>query len=216
MAVNAQPRVSLDPGGRSFSSATPTSAPSTSWPRPSQDRISKQNSGAGISGLARSPEIGMDGAADGLPRHRSSLNHARRAGRSNTKSERSSGLPSGRLEGHDNVHEADELKHSVFSSDEEPRSGSSSRTTSEDVELDRLASEDGLTDDEETGLTKGDRRRRRRRKRRHTLMDERIAEGAEPEKQERTLADKSIIGRLLVNAVLIGLWLVNPPMSDVK
>ena len=213
MAVNDQQRVSLDPGGQSFSSATPTLAPSTSWPHPSQDRLSKQNSGAGIPGLSRSPELGMDGAADGPPRHRSSLNHARRAGRSNTKSERSSGLPPGRWEGHYNVHEAGELKHSAY---EEPRSDSSSRTTSEDVELDRMASEDGLTDDEETGLTKGDRRRRRRRKRRHALMDERIAEGAEPEKQERTLADKSIMGRLFVNAVLIGLWLVIPPKSEVK
>lgn len=150
----------------------------------------------------------MDGAIDGLPRQRSSLNHTRTAGRTHTNPEGSSGLLPGRPTDPDDVHETGDTKHFAFSSDEEHRSGSSSYTTSDDVELDQMVSRDGLSDDEETGLTKGDRRRRRRRKRRHTLMDERIAVGPEVKQQERSLADKSIATRLLVNAVLIGSWSV--------
>lgn len=155
-----------------------------------------------------SPTLGMDCAIDRLPRQRSSLNHARIAGRTNTKPEGSSGLLSGRWEGHDDVQEIGDTKHSAFSSDEEPRPGSSSQSTSEDVELDHIGLGDKLSDDEETGLTQGDRHKRSRRKRRHTLMDERVTVGAGVEKQERILGEKSIVTRLLVNAMLIGLWLV--------
>lgn len=148
----------------------------------------------------------MDGTVDGLPRHRSSLHQARTGSRTYTKPEESSVLLPGRRQGHDDIHETGDSKHSASSSDQEFRSGSSSHTTSEDVELDHMGSDDRLSDDEETGLTNGDRRRRRRRKRRHTLMDERIAVGVEVEKHERALADESIVTRLLVNALLIGLW----------
>lgn len=189
--------------------ADPTS--SKGGARPSQDHSSKQDSNVDIPGPIQLPTLGMDGAAGRLPRQRSSLNHARTAGRTNTKTDGSSGLQPGRWDGHDDGHETGDTKHSTLSSDEELRSGSSSYTTSEDVELDHMVSGDGLSDDEETGLTKGDRRRRRRKKRRHTLMDERIAVGAEAEKQERKIADKSIATKLLVNAVLIGLWLVVCP-----
>ena len=192
-------------------STTPTSLSSNTGARPSQDRFSKQDSDVDIPSPIQLPALGMDDAADGLPRQRSSLNHARIAGRLYTKPEGSSGLPPGRWDGHDDIHEIGDPKHSALSSDEELRSGSSSYTTSDDVELDHMGLGDRLSDDEETGLTKGDRRRRRRRQRRHTLVDERIAVGADIEKQERALADKSIVTRLLVNAVLIGLWLVVSP-----
>lgn len=139
------------------------------------------------------------------------MNHTRTAGRTHTNPEGSSGLLPKGWAGPDDVHETADTKQSAFSSDEEHRSGSSSYTTGDDVELDQMASGDGLSDDEETGLTKGDRRRRRRRKRRHTLMDERIAVGPEVKQQERSVADKSIATRLLVNGVLIGLWLVIRP-----
>lgn len=84
-------------------------------------------------------------------------------------------------------------------------SASSSRSTSEDVELDDLISEDGA-DDEETGLTKEDKRKRRRRKRRRTHMNERIAGSVTVTKEEKTLADQSVLKRSLINALLIGLW----------
>ena len=180
--------------------------------RPSQVRFSQEDLDVGIPGPVQLPTLGMDGAIDRLPRQRSSLNHARIAGRANTKPEGSSGLPSGRWEDHHDLHEIGDTKHSAFSSDEELRPGSSSQTTSEDVELDHIGLDDKLSDDEETGLTQGDRHKRSRRKRRHTLMDERVTVGAGVEKQGRILAEKSIVTRLLVNAVLIGLWLVMVPV----
>jgi solute carrier family 35 protein C2 len=92
-----------------------------------------------------------------------------------------------------------------YSSDAE-RSGSESQSDSTDFELDDMSA-DGLEDDEETGLTKGDRRRRRRRKRRNTLLDQRIVPTADTyTKEEKKLADQNLIRSMLINAVLIGLW----------
>jgi solute carrier family 35 protein C2 len=86
------------------------------------------------------------------------------------------------------------------------RSGSDSLSDSTDFELDDM-SNDGLEDDEETGLTKGDRRRRRRRKRRNTLLDQRIVPTADTyTKEEKKLADQNLLRSMLVNGVLIGLW----------
>lgn len=85
------------------------------------------------------------------------------------------------------------------------RSDSESRSDSTDFELDDMSA-DGLEDDEETGLTKRDRRRRRRRKRRNTLLDQRIAPDDTYTKEEKKLADQTLIKSMLINALLIGLW----------
>jgi solute carrier family 35 protein C2 len=86
------------------------------------------------------------------------------------------------------------------------RSGSESPSDSDDLELDNM-SNDGLEDDEETGLTKRDRRRRRRRKRRNTLLDQRIVPNDDTyTKEEKKLADQNLLKSMLVNGVLIGLW----------
>lgn len=90
------------------------------------------------------------------------------------------------------------------SSDAE-RSDSESHSDSTDYHLDGMSA-DGLDDDEETGLTKRDRRRRRRRKRRNTLLDQRIVPEGTYTKEEKKLADQSIIRSMLVNAVFIVLW----------
>ena len=86
-------------------------------------------------------------------------------------------------------------------------SDSESRSDSDDLELDDM-SNDGLEDDEETGLTKRDRRRRRRRKRRNTLLDQRIVPDDTYTKEEKKLADQNLMRSMLVNGVLIGLWYV--------
>ena len=70
---------------------------------------------------------------------------------------------------------------------------------------------DGLegeyTDDEEAGLTRGDRRSRRRRKKRETSIDGRIVEEVVGRsKEEKKLADIDVLKRLAVNVLLIGLW----------
>jgi solute carrier family 35 protein C2 len=95
----------------------------------------------------------------------------------------------------------------VSESDSE-HSDDSGRTesTDHDHELDDMRSDDGLEDDEETGLTGRDRRRRRRRKRRNTHLDQRIVEDVKYSKEEEKLADANLLHDMLINAVLIGLW----------
>jgi solute carrier family 35 protein C2 len=71
-----------------------------------------------------------------------------------------------------------------------------------------MVSESGLSDDEETGLTSKERSERRRRKKRRTHLDARIAEDLDLKvsKEEKKLADVSVVRRLLVDAALIGSW----------
>ncbi|KAI0161120.1 TPT-domain-containing protein [Hypoxylon sp. FL1284] len=75
---------------------------------------------------------------------------------------------------------------------------------SEDTEGDSLSEED-LHDDEETGLTKKDRRRKRAKRRRNTRLDQRIAREKITD-EERKEADQNVFKKLAINAVLIGLW----------
>ncbi|KAF2402420.1 TPT-domain-containing protein [Trichodelitschia bisporula] len=80
-------------------------------------------------------------------------------------------------------------------------------TSSEDMEMSDMMSDEGLEDDEETGLTSRDRQKRRRRKRRNTQLGQRIVpdEGS-MRKEEEKLARKSFWAATVGNAVLIGLW----------
>ena len=79
------------------------------------------------------------------------------------------------------------------------------RSTSEDVELDNL-SDDGLQDDEETGLTGKDKGRRKRKRRRNTLLDQRIAGDVKITAEEKKEADQNVVKKMLINGLLIGLW----------
>ena len=107
--------------------------------------------------------------------------------------------------------EARILEESELHSDaESEHSDSSEGTDSTDLELDGMRSNEGLEDDEETGLTGRDRRRRRRRKRRNTHLDQRIVEDISFTKEEEKAANQNLIHAMLINAVLIGLWLARP------
>ncbi|KAI8964387.1 TPT-domain-containing protein [Daldinia sp. FL1419] len=66
-------------------------------------------------------------------------------------------------------------------------------------------SEEDLHDDEETGLTKKDRRRKQAKRRRNTRLDQRIARDKITD-EERKEADQNVFRKLVINAVLIGLW----------
>ncbi|KAI1386575.1 triose-phosphate transporter family-domain-containing protein [Hypoxylon trugodes] len=66
-------------------------------------------------------------------------------------------------------------------------------------------SEEDLHDDEETGLTKKDRRRKQAKRRRNTRLDQRIARDKITD-EERKEADQNVVKKLVINAVLIGLW----------
>ncbi|KAI5206193.1 TPT-domain-containing protein [Aureobasidium subglaciale] len=75
-----------------------------------------------------------------------------------------------------------------------------------DWEMDDIRSDDGLEDDEETGLTVQDRQKRTKRKRRNTMADERIVPESEVSKEEERLASASFMRDAIINCILIGLW----------
>ncbi|PSK46336.1 hypothetical protein B9Z65_5304 [Elsinoe australis] len=93
----------------------------------------------------------------------------------------------------------------------EPRTGhagspGSSRESSSDWEMQDIYSDDGLEDDEETGLTDADKRKRRRRKRRNTRLDERVAHDHVEETDEKKIAYQTLVKESLINALLILMW----------
>jgi solute carrier family 35 protein C2 len=79
-------------------------------------------------------------------------------------------------------------------------------STSDDVELSAMSDDEGLQDDEETGLTGKDRQRRKRRRRRNTLLDQRIASEVRLTAEVQKEADQSVVKNSLINVLLIGLW----------
>ena len=80
-------------------------------------------------------------------------------------------------------------------------------STSEDVALDYL-SDDGLHDDEETGLTGRDKKKTKQRKRRNTLLDQRILNEPRVTDEERKEADHHVLRKSIVNGLLIALWYI--------
>ncbi|KAL9600743.1 MAG: hypothetical protein Q9219_002984 [cf. Caloplaca sp. 3 TL-2023] len=97
-----------------------------------------------------------------------------------------------------------EHKHLGYSSDDGHSSVISTPSMSEDVEMERMPSDDALTDDEEAGLTNKDKRKRKRRKTINTKLDERIAGTAAATRW--SLADRNVIKASLINALLIASW----------
>ncbi|EER41646.1 solute carrier [Histoplasma capsulatum var. duboisii H88] len=88
------------------------------------------------------------------------------------------------------------------------RSRHSSFAESEVLEMDFLASDDDLNDDEETGLTAKERRQRWKQRRRHRReLDARIVE-VKISEDGRRLADRAVVKRLGLNAILIGSWYI--------
>lgn len=102
------------------------------------------------------------------------------------------------------VREGEEHKHADYSSDDGHASVISAMSTSDDVEMERIPSDEELTDDEEAGLTRKDKRKRKRRKTINTTLDERIvgSMGA----SGWSLADRNVIKASLINALLIASW----------
>ncbi|KAF3062014.1 putative transporter C22E12.01 [Daldinia childiae] len=86
-------------------------------------------------------------------------------------------------------------------SEEDQRRDASRSDSKEDDSL----SEEDLHDDEETGLTKKDKRRKQAKRRRNTRLDQRIARDKITD-EERKEADQDVFKKLVVNGVLIGLW----------
>jgi solute carrier family 35 protein C2 len=82
-----------------------------------------------------------------------------------------------------------------------------SKSTSEDLEMDNFT-DDGIQDDEETGLTGNHKGKRKEKKRRNTLLDHRIAGDSKISDEEKKLADQNVFRAGIVNAILIALWYV--------
>ncbi len=143
--------------------------------------------------------------------------HSRRR---STSSVGGGGINGGNTHGHRRARS--ELVLEAQSEREEDHTGGllddSDRTDSSDFELDELAAEEGLEDDEETGLTLAERRKRRRRKRRNTRLDERVAGDIEGAKAREQLAKFSVLKASIINGTLIALWYVLPfpahPLHD--
>lgn len=179
-------------------STLPSSSTLASPCRHSEDSLSLSD--VEIAGLVHPPTPDMDGISYGHTRRRGSLMDGVAGG-----DKHKTGKKKSRRERQRNQSGIDEGDEHKYFSDDGHASDFSSRSTSEDVELDDMLSEDGA-DDEETGLTKEDIRKRRRRKRRRTRLNERIAGDATGTKEEESLADQSVLKRSLINALLIGLW----------
>jgi solute carrier family 35 protein C2 len=73
-------------------------------------------------------------------------------------------------------------------------------------DLDSLLEEEGLNDDEETGLTEPERRRRKGKGRRSSLLDQRIVGHSNVTFGERKEAYQHLLKRIAINGLLIGLW----------
>lgn len=81
-----------------------------------------------------------------------------------------------------------------------------SEPSSSDWEMDEMQSDEGLTDDEETGLTEGDKGKRKRRRRKNTMLDQRIMTEDVIKKEEEKIATQHVIKTTLINGLLIALW----------
>ncbi|KAI4282090.1 MAG: hypothetical protein L6R38_003204 [Xanthoria sp. 2 TBL-2021] len=99
-----------------------------------------------------------------------------------------------------------EHQHAAYSSDDGHSSIYSTPSASEDVEMEPLASDDALTDDEETGLTGKDKRKRKRRRTLNTKLDERVAGSTGASPSGWSLADRNVIKASLINILLIASW----------
>lgn len=91
---------------------------------------------------------------------------------------------------------------------EEPKhktSGDQMDMSDQDDDRD-YSEEDGLQDDEETGLTGKDRSRRKRRRRKNTLLDQRIAADVKITAEEKKEADQNVLKNSIINGLLILSW----------
>ena len=82
----------------------------------------------------------------------------------------------------------------------------SSISTSDDVELDHMESENIISDDEETGLTKHDMKHSQKRRKRDTDSDSRVGGSFRMSKLGQKAADRNVLKALLVNSLLVASW----------
>lgn len=144
----------------------------------------------------------MDVVGDGYRRRRAQLMHGLENG--NAREQTSSRK---HLHRHRNAEAPDEENEQlVYSSDEGNVSDLSSRTTSDDFELDHFTAEAPFGDDEEMGMTRNERMHRKRRRRKAVRMDERFAGNVKASKQNITSTYSGVYKAWLINALLVASW----------
>ena len=176
--------------------------------RPSGGRETKSNrenqdSATGTNADADLLASDMDGAGDGYRRRRAQLMDGLESGSARRKRpsehhvhsyRNASGAPD------------EENKQLVYCSDDGHGSDFSSRTTSEDFELDHMTAEDPFSDDGETGMTKKDKRHRKRRRRKAARMDERFAGNVKASRPNKMSTYSETYKAWLINALLVASW----------
>ena len=179
------------------------SRPSGRFESQPRSSIDNQDSAAGTDADAELLSSDMDSAGDGYRRRRAQLMNGLEDGSARRK--KPSKKP---VRGHRNTPKTpdEESKHLVHSSDEGQGSDFSSRTTSEELELDHLTPEDPFSDDEETGMTKKDKRHRKRRRKKAMRMDERVAGNVNASKPNKKFTYSEIYKAWLINALLVASW----------
>jgi len=187
--VSARPRRDNSPSQLPQSTSTQISSTS-GISLVSADDLTAPDAAAALAGV-HSSEFDMGTESSGHRRRRSSLMNPEGtvAGNSRDKSSRSPPLG----------------QRGIPEDPKAERASDDDRSTSEDVELDNL-SDDGLQDDEETGLTGKDKSKRKRRRRRNTLLDQRVAADVKITAEEKKEADQNVVKNSLINCLLIGLW----------
>ncbi|KAL9630270.1 MAG: hypothetical protein Q9164_006504, partial [Protoblastenia rupestris] len=104
--------------------------------------------------------------------------------------------------------QGEENKHMLHVSDDGHASDFSSISTSDDVELDHLASDGILSDDEETGLTKKAKIHRKKRRKRETNLDTRIGGSSQASRLGQKIADRNVLKALALNSMLVVSWYI--------
>ena len=145
----------------------------------------------------------MDGAGDGYRRRRAQIMNGLEYGNARRKNSDKKHVHRHRIASGASDQENKQL---VYSSDDGHGSDFSSRTTSDDFELDRLTTEDPFSDDMEAGMTKKNKNHRKRRRRKAVRMDERLAGGGKASKPHNQFSYSAIYTAWLVNALLVASW----------
>jgi hypothetical protein len=172
-----------------FPQPTVTRFPSSSS-TPSNDDLHAPDAVAALAGVQGS-DSDMEPSSSGHRRRRSSLMNSLDAS-AHSKTKRPHRSPGGGSR----IQEESKLGDG----------GDEELSTSDDVELSALSEDEGLQDDEETGLTGKDKKRRKGKRRRHALLDQRIAGEVRVTAEETREANQSVVKRSFINVLLIGLW----------
>ena len=163
--------------------------------------IDSQDSSAGTNADA-DLSSDMDGAGDGYRRRRAQLTNALDIGGRRKRSGKKHIYRYRNAPGASD----EENKQLVYSSPQGHDSDFSSRTTSEDFELDHLTAEDPFNDDAEAGMTKKDKQHRKKRRRKAVRMDERFAGNVKTPKPTSQSTYSALYKAGLVNALLVASW----------